>query len=105
MQVFGLLERDLEFLLKAFSSYKEVEKAVIFGSRAIGNYRKGSDVDIAIIGEGVTRKTVYGLHDLLNEELPLPYFFDILNYDEISNPKLVEHIESVGQVIYQRKNR
>ncbi|MBL4953476.1 nucleotidyltransferase domain-containing protein [Neobacillus sp. YIM B02564] len=101
--MFGLLERDLEFLLKAFSSFKEVEKAVLFGSRAMGNYKKGSDVDIAIIGEDVTRKTLYGLYDLLNEEYPLPYFFDILIYDEISNPKLREHIESVGQVIYQRK--
>lgn len=103
MQVFGLLERDLELLHKAFSTFKEVDKALIFGSRAMGNYKKGSDVDIAIMGDGVTKKTLYSLHDLLNEELPLPYFFDILIYEEISNSKLREHIDNVGQVIYQRK--
>lgn len=103
--MFGLLERDLVYLHKSFSSFNEMEKAVIFGSRAMGNYKKGSDVGIAIIGESVTKKTVYGLHDLLSEEYPLPNFFDIINYNEISNTKLRRHNESAGQVIYQRKIR
>jgi predicted nucleotidyltransferase len=80
-----------------------VDKAVVFGSRAIGNYKKGSDIDIAIFGEKVTRKTMYELGDLLNEEYPLPYFFDILHYEETNNEKLIEHIDSVGKEIYRRE--
>ena len=47
--------------------FNEIEKAIVFGSRAIGNYKKGSDVDIAIIGDGIDSKTVYKLDDYLNE--------------------------------------
>ena len=47
----GLLDRDIKYIRKALEKYDEIEKAVIFGSRAMGNYKKGSDVDIAIDGD------------------------------------------------------
>ncbi len=100
--MFGLLEKDLEYILLALKSIEEIEQAQIFGSRAMGNYRKGSDIDLVISGEFVTSKTLLKLDDLLNEEYPLPYFFDILIYDEINNKKLKEHIDSVGKPIYQK---
>ena len=75
--MFGLIERDIEYIVKAMKKFNEIEKAIVFGSRAIGNYKKGSDVDIAIIGDGIDSKTVYKLDDYLNEVYPLPYFFDI----------------------------
>ena len=103
MDMFGLLERDIEYLHKAFTQCTEIEKVIIFGSRAMGNYKKGSDVDIVVVGENITRRTIYALHDLLNEQYPLPYFFDILNYDEISNSNLLDHIQNVGQVLYKRE--
>jgi len=78
----------------------EIEKAVVFGSRAIGNDKTGSDVDLAIYGDAVPRGAVLALQDELNEELPLPYMFDVLHYEEIDNPKLKEHIDRFGKVIY-----
>ncbi|MCP8970414.1 nucleotidyltransferase domain-containing protein [Ectobacillus sp. SYSU M60031] len=68
----------------------------------MGNYKNGSDVDLTLVGKGITKSTLYGLHDLLDEEYPLPYFFDVLNYHDIENPKLVEHIDTVGKVTYSR---
>lgn len=94
--MFGLLERDNKLIIKALGEFKEIDKAIIFGSRAIGNYKKGSDVDIAISGERITRKTVSDLNILLNEEYPLPYFFDLLHYEDIKNEKLIEHIDTIG---------
>ena len=76
--MFGLLDRDIKYIIKALEQHDEIEKAVIFGSRAMGNYKKGSDVDIAIIGENVNRSIIYKLEDCLNEVYPLPYFFDII---------------------------
>jgi len=102
--MFGLLKHDIDYIIKALQSFNEIENAKIFGSRALGNYKKGSDVDIAIYGNDVSRKTLYRLNDLLNEEYPLPYFFDILNYSDINNEKLKEHIEVEGIEIY-KKNR
>lgn len=81
--MFGLLDRDFEYIRRAMENLKEIDKAIIFGSRALGNYKKGSDVDIAISGKNVTSETLYQLDDLLNEEFSLPYFFDIVQYEEI----------------------
>lgn len=98
--MFGLLERDLKYILEAANKYSEIEEVIIFGSRAMGNYKKGSDVDIALKGEYVNRKIVYKLSDDLNEEYPLPYFFDVVNYNDISNEELKRHIDDVGKTIY-----
>ena len=101
--MFGLIERDIEYIVKAMKKFNEIEKAIVFGSRAIGNYKKGSDVYIAIIGDGIDRRTVYKLDDYLNEVYPLPYFFDILQYNCITNENLKKHIDNEGKIIYERE--
>jgi uncharacterized protein len=98
----GLLDRDIHYILKALNSFEEVERGVLFGSRAMGNYKKGSDVDLAIIGEKVSDRVIYNLDELLNEVYPLPYFFDILHYEKINNEKLKEHINIVGKELYRK---
>lgn len=100
--MFGLLERDILYIHKALQKFDDIEKAIIFGSRAMGNYKKGSDIDIAIIGKEVNSKTIFRLDDYLNEVYPLPYFFDIIQYNSIKNEKLIEHINNDGKIIYTR---
>ena len=95
--MFGLLKRDIDHINEAVDKYPEIDEIIIFGSRAMGNYKKGSDVDMAIKGKGVGNKIVRRLSDDLNEKYPLPYFFDIVNYDEISNEELKKHIDTVGK--------
>lgn len=102
--MFGLLERDLKYILEAVKKYSEIEEVIIFGSRAMGNYKKGSDVDIALKGKYVNRKVVCRLSDDLNEEYPLPYFFDVVNYNDVSNEELKRHIDNVGKTIYKRED-
>lgn len=101
--MYGLMEKDLDYIHRALSSFKEIDKAYIFGSRSMGNYKRGSDVDIAISGENVTGKTLFQVDDLLNEEYPLPYFFDVVIYEEIRNEELKRHIDTVGKLIFQRE--
>ena len=103
--MYGLLDRDLRYMLEAVSKYAEIEEAIIFGSRAMGNYKNGSDVDLALKGSGIDRTIVRRLYDDLNEEYPLPYFFDLVNYDDIANEELKEHIDSQGKCIYRRMTR
>ncbi|MGY0691484.1 nucleotidyltransferase domain-containing protein [Virgibacillus sp. FSP13] len=103
--MFGLLDRDVDLIVRALKHFEETDQAIIFGSRAIGSYKKGSDVDIAIIGEKVTRKTISDLDILLNEEYPLPYFFDILDYKAVGSEKLNVHIDTVGVEVYSRKDK
>ena len=99
---YGLLDRDLTHILDAVKSFPEISELVLFGSRAKGTQRNGSDVDLAIKGEAVTYDTAVRLAYILNEEKPLPYFFDVVHYEAIAEPRLVEHIDRVGVVIYTK---
>ncbi|NLJ25330.1 MAG: nucleotidyltransferase domain-containing protein [Firmicutes bacterium] len=100
--MYGLLERDLQWIEKAIAKYPEIEEAVIFGSRAMGNYKKGSDVDLAVKGARIDRRIINRLSDDLNEEYPLPYFFDVVHYESISNEELKKHIDAIGKIIKSR---
>ncbi|GAB2596005.1 nucleotidyltransferase domain-containing protein [Nitrincola alkalisediminis] len=96
----GLSDSDYALIAEAAKQQSEIESLVLFGSRAKGNFRKGSDVDIAVKGLSVTYDSVIRLSDVLNEVLPLPYFFDVLNYNTLSDPELKAHIDRVGLEIY-----
>lgn len=100
--MYGLLERDIRYIKKALEQCEEIEKAIIFGSRAMGNYKNGSDVDIAVFGELISNNTILKLNDYLNEIYPLPYFFDIINYNSITNENLKKHIDIEGKIIYTK---
>lgn len=68
-------------------------------SRAMGTYKTGSDVDIALKGTHITAATVLRLSRLLNDELPLPHHYDICDYQTLSNEDLKKHIDTVGKTI------
>lgn len=98
----GLLERDINYIIKAVEVVKNIQKVIIFGSRAMGNYKKGSDVDLALVGEGITTHELHQVFDALNEVYPLPYFFDMIKYEDIKNDALKAHIDSKGIVLWER---
>lgn len=100
----GLTKRDEGHILEALSRFPEIEKAIIFGSRAMGNHKPGSDVDLAIVGPNIAHTTVLRLRFRLNEDLPLPYFFDVAHYEQIQNANLRKHIDEVGLEIFSRSN-
>lgn len=100
--MFGLLDRDIEYILRALKQFDEIEEARVFGSRAMGNYKKGSDIDLVIFGKNITASVLYKLDDYLNEVYPLPYFFDIIQYESIMNENLINHINNEGKVIYTK---
>ncbi|MEM9090533.1 MAG: nucleotidyltransferase domain-containing protein [Cyanobacteria bacterium P01_F01_bin.53] len=97
---YGLKERDLKHIRAAAAELEAVEQVVLFGSRAKGTYQQGSDVDLAIVGEGITHTTVLRLLESLNEERPLPYFFDVVDYNSLDDEPLRSHIDRVGIVLF-----
>ena len=98
--MFGLKKETFSLIINEISNYKEIKEAVIFGSRAKGNYKTGSDIDIAIKGSEITQDIVDKLSTRLNQELPIPYFIDILHYENITSDDLIDHIDRVGFVFY-----
>lgn len=103
MNNLGLRQQDVDIILSVFDEFPQVMEAIIFGSRAKGNFRNGSDVDIALKGNGLSLDIVSRISYKLNEEINLPYKFDVLNYHTISNKELTEHIDRVGICIYQQR--
>lgn len=95
---FGLSEEDIRRILKVTSEFPQIRQVIIYGSRAKGTYKKGSDVDLALKGE-LTFDIVSKVHYRLNEETIMPYFFDVADYDAITNMELKAHIDRVGRVI------
>ncbi|MCI5130268.1 MAG: nucleotidyltransferase domain-containing protein [Candidatus Electrothrix sp. EH2] len=99
---YGLSWKVLRKIKAVFEKFEEIEEAVLYGSRAKGNYKNGSDIDIALKGEKLHLQVLNTI-DMELDELLLPYIFDISIYDHISNRDLVAHIQRVGKILY-RKN-
>lgn len=99
---FGLKEEDIETINSILEQQPKVEQALIFGSRAKGNYKHGSDIDIALKGCRLNLEVCTHISFVLNEETQMPYKFDVLNYHAVSSKELVEHIDRVGIVFYER---
>lgn len=98
---FGLDEKTLARIRDVFSRHADVEQAIIYGSRALGTEREGSDIDITLKGCEATQIDLSSvLIDL--EDLNLPWFFDLSDYHQLSNPELLAHIDHYGKVLYQR---
>jgi len=93
----GLTESDIQVIQDTLNSFTEIESAILFGSRAKGTYKKGSDIDIAIrFSIDSPNKGVHLIHVKFEEETPLPYFFDVVDLNSIQNKDLIDHIKRVG---------
>lgn len=77
-----------------------IEKALLFGSRAMGTAKPGSDVDIAIMGSKASLQDSLRVASLL-EETTLPYTFDIIAYNTITHPDVLLHIQQYGKIIFE----
>lgn len=98
---FGLKEESIKQIHDIFAKYPQIEKAVIYGSRAKGNYKRGSDIDLALEGDGLNLSVMQSLLIDL-DDLMLPYTFDISFFARITNPALVAHIGRVGGIFYEK---
>ena len=91
----GLTQKELEVLEKVFKKFDKLEEVILFGSRALGTHKKASDIDLAIKGD-VDINTLAKLKYTLEEDTLLPYFFDIVIYDNLENEELKKHIDEFG---------
>lgn len=102
MENFGISPKSFALIVEVLKRYNEVESAIIFGSRAKGNFQNGSDIDIALVGKNVTSEIVFDITSILNERIPIPYRVDVVNYNSITSNELKEHIDKVGKEFYRK---
>jgi type I restriction enzyme, S subunit len=97
------LDLETEKKIKeVFSSFDEIDKVILYGSRSKGNYKIGSDIDLTLYGKNLKLQIIYKIQDKL-DELYLPYKFDLSIYAHLDNLELKESINNSGVVFYQKK--
>ncbi|HKL32730.1 MAG TPA: nucleotidyltransferase domain-containing protein [Tangfeifania sp.] len=96
----GLKSHTIQELTDIFSSYPEIKKVILYGSRAKGNYKEGSDIDLVLIAPKFTLTDLNKLENQL-DDLLLPWKIDLALFHHIDNPDLVDHINRVGITIYK----
>ncbi len=101
MMKYGIKQNTWDRILESFSRHDKIEKVVLYGSRAKGNYKSGSDIDLTLIGKNLNLEDVHKLY-LELDELCLPYGFDLSIFERIENTDLIDHINRVGIIIYDK---
>ena len=102
--LFGLSPGTLQKIRSTLARHPSVERAVVYGSRAKGNYKPGSDIDLTLFpapGASIDHRELGNIEEEI-DDLLLPYMVDLSVFDQIDNDALREHIERVGRVLYAR---
>jgi predicted nucleotidyltransferase len=102
MPDFGLPDKTLATIREILAETPAVEKAILYGSRAKGNYRPGSDIDLTLVGAQLDLRILGDIAARL-EESPIPYLVDLSLWSQLNHAGLREHIERVGKVFYERR--
>ena len=99
--LYGLEPHIIEQTNSIFRKYPEIKKVIIYGSRAKGNYRNGSDIDLTILTNNMEFTILQKIETEI-DDLLLPYTFDISIFNNIDNQNLIDHIERVGLDFYKQ---
>ena len=98
---YGLKKECIEKITEIFEQHDEIEAAILYGSRAKGNYKPGSDIDLTLKGKGLNL-TVLNRISLELDDLMLPLVFDLSLYHQLNQADLIDHIQRVGKVFYEK---
>ena len=96
----GLPSSAIEKILAEFRKFPQIEKAILYGSRAMGTSKPGSDIDLSLVGQALNQDIVWKVSQALDDTL-LPFVFDLSLFETLDNPDLKAHIARVGIVFYQ----
>ena len=100
MDKFGIPDKTIQLINKLFSSFEEINEVKIFGSRARKDFKRSSDIDLALSGN-IDEKLLRHIASEL-DELSTPYKFDIVNYNDIENSALKQNIDNDGKIFFQK---
>jgi uncharacterized protein len=99
---YGLRDKDMAFLQQAFECVPGLEQAVLYGSRACGTHRHGSDIDLALKGAALTLHDILRFQGECDAESPSLLRHDVVQYDTLEENGLKASIDRDGVVIFVR---
>jgi len=98
---FGLNQKDRDKINKVFAAYAAIDSVIVYGSRAKGNFKAGSDIDLSIIENSITFPEFLEIENAL-DDLLLPYKIDLSLKRKITSTDLLSHIDRIGKLFYQK---
>ncbi len=99
---YGLSEQTRQKICDVFVRYPQEEEVVLYGSRAKGDYKNGSDIDLTLHGgASLTHSILSKIANDLDDQL-LPYTIDLSIFKNIRNPDMIEQIERIGVTFYKK---
>lgn len=101
---YGLSQGTVEKICSVFARFPEVDQAILYGSRAKGNFKPGSDIDLTLHGKNLDSNILGRISSDL-DDLLLPYTIDLSIFEKLTHEPLREHIKRVGMVFYQKKQQ
>lgn len=101
---FGLPDQAIQQICGIFRQYKEIERVIIYGSRAMGKYRLGSDIDLSIESDQLSFSQLLAIENQI-DDLLLPWKVDLSLKNQIDNPDVLKHIDTVGIEFYRALTR
>jgi len=94
----GLPQKTIQSLIEVFAKHPKIDEVILYGSRAKGNYREGSDIDLTLKGLKLNLANLLKIENEI-DDLLLPYKVDLSIYHKLENPDFIEHIDRVGVVL------
>jgi predicted nucleotidyltransferase len=101
MMKYGLKPVVIEQIKQVFAAHREIDQAILYGSRAKGTYQNASDIDLCLRGENLSLPLQFKIESEL-EDLLLPYKIDLSIFHQLDSPDLIDHINRVGVELYRR---
>ena len=98
--MFGIYPETIKILNAIFKGHDAIEEVIIYGSRAKGNYREGSDIDLTLKGN-ISTEELSNIYFEIDDSLT-PYLFDISIYNQLNSESLKDHIDRVGKIFYKK---
>lgn len=96
----GLSDKDVESIRETLRLFPKVGEAILYGSRAKGSYRPGSDIDLTLKGNELSYQDLLNI-ELALDDLLLPYKIDLSLHHQLDNPLLIDHIARVEKPFYK----
>lgn len=101
---YGLPDITVAKICGVFARFPAIERATLYGSRAKGNHKPGSDIDLTLHGKNLDASQLGDIAEEL-DELLLPYTIDLSAYNSLDHAGLRNHINRVGMPFYERDKK
>ncbi|KAB1062022.1 nucleotidyltransferase domain-containing protein [Salibacter halophilus] len=97
----GLTQFTIDRIREILGRYPQVQKAILFGDRARGDYGDKTDIELALEGDDIDISLLFMIdNDLV--DLLLPYEVDLIRLSRVKNTELKEHIEEEGVSLFEK---